>query len=288
MIAGPRLRQVALVAHDCDGVADQLSQAFGWRDPFRDPGVGEFGLTNAVFAVGDTFVEVVAPAQAGTTAGRYLERRGGDSGYMAIFQVPDLGVARDRLARLGVRIVWTSDHEDIAGTHLHPKDVPGAIVSVDWADPPESWRWAGPSWTGRAPVHAAGGVSGLTIQVTDPDRAAERWASVLGVQAASDGRHSAGRVARRGPGPALRPRDARPGRRHHRGDRHRSGRRQQPHRRRHVRERRLNGEAFPGQERGAAAAISGMMRGAIQCPKAVTRDSVSGSAALGLPMLKKG
>ena len=39
--------------------------------------MGQFGLTNAVFTVGDTFVEVVAPAQPDTTAGRYLERRGG-------------------------------------------------------------------------------------------------------------------------------------------------------------------------------------------------------------------
>src|SRR5215468_11683935 len=172
MLAGPRLRQVALVAADCKATAMLLQEAFGWPDPFHDPGVGRFGLTNAVFAAGDTFVEVVAPVRAGTTAGRYLERRGGDGGYMAIFQFPDLAAARARLPGLGVRVVWTADLPDIAGTHLHPKDVPGAIVSLDWAEPPESWRWAGPDWTGRAPAHAFGGVSGLTIEVSDPAGAA--------------------------------------------------------------------------------------------------------------------
>ena len=145
MLAGPRLRQVALVAADCDATARQLQEAFGWPDPFNDAGVGRFGLTNAVFAAGDTFVEVVAPVQPGTTAGRYLERRGGDSGYMAIFQLPDLAQARSRAQNAGIRVVWQSDLADIAGTHLHPMDVPGAIVSLDWADPPESWRWAGPA-----------------------------------------------------------------------------------------------------------------------------------------------
>ena len=140
MLTGPRLRQVALVAHDCGQVSDELRAAFGWGEPFHDPGVGRFGLTNAVFAAGDTFVEVVAPVQAGTTAGRYLERRGGDGGYMAIFQLPDLGAARARLPGLGVRVVWTADLPDIAGTHLHPKDVPGAIVSLDWAEPAGSWK----------------------------------------------------------------------------------------------------------------------------------------------------
>ena|SRR5438874_100834 len=80
VLTGPRLRQVALVARDCGRVTAELSRAFGWAQPFRDPGVGQFGLTNAVFAVGDTFVEVVAPARPDTTAGRYLERRGGDGG----------------------------------------------------------------------------------------------------------------------------------------------------------------------------------------------------------------
>ena len=185
MLAGPRLRQVAVVAADCGQTARQLREAFGWSEPFHDPGVGHFGLTNAVFAAGDTFIEVVAPAQPGTTAGRYLASRGGDSGYMAIFQMPDLALARHRVAAAGVRVIWSADHADIAGTHLHPKDVPGAIVSLDWADPPQSWRWAGPQWTGQAPAHSEGGVSGLTIEVTDPAGAAARWAQVLGLTSAN-------------------------------------------------------------------------------------------------------
>ena len=190
VLSGPRLRQVALVARDCGQVAGELRRAFGWRPPFHDPGVGRFGLTNAVFAAGDTFVEVVAPAQPDTTAGRYLERRGGDGGYMAIFQVPDLAAARRRVADLGVRVVWATELPDIATTHLHPRDVPGAIVSLDWADPEKSWRWAGPSWTGRAPEHSGGGVIGLTIEVSDPPAAARRWAAVLGIAVTGGGRET--------------------------------------------------------------------------------------------------
>ena len=194
MFAGPRLRQVAVVAADCGETARQLQETFGWAEPFHDPGVGRFGLINAVFAAGDDFVEVVTPSQPDTTAGRYLDRRGGDSGYMAIFQVPDLAQARHRVAAAGVRVIWSADLADIAGTHLHPKDVPGAIVSLDWADPPESWRWAGPRWTGRAPgTRLRGGLSGLTIGVNDPAVAAGRWAQVLGLPIAdgADGAHGA-------------------------------------------------------------------------------------------------
>jgi hypothetical protein len=186
-LPGPRLRQVALVARDCEQTATALRETFGWPDPFHDPGVGEFGLTNAVFPVGDTFVEVVSPVQPDTTAGRYLARRGCDSGYMAIFQMPSLQVARGRVSDQGVRVVWKVDLDDIAATHLHPKDIPGAIVSLDWASPPHSWRWAGPAWTGTAPDHPAGGIAGITVEVQDPATAARRWAAILGLDAEVDG-----------------------------------------------------------------------------------------------------
>jgi hypothetical protein len=187
MTVSTRLRQVALVARQLDPVANRIQQELGLEQPYHDPGVREFGLENAVFAVGDTFLEVVAPLQPDTAAARYLQRRGGDSGYMAIFQVPRLEEARSRLAELGVRVVWTADLDDIAGTHLHPKDVPGAIVSLDWANPPRSWRWAGPGWTGAAPPHPPGGIVGLTIEVAEPLVAGRRWADVLGTTARADG-----------------------------------------------------------------------------------------------------
>jgi hypothetical protein len=178
-----RLRQVALVASQLGPVVERLQTELGLTSAYHDPGVAEFGLENAVFSIGDTFLEVVAPIQQGTTAGRYLERRGGDSGYMAIFQVPNSAEARRRVAELGVRVVWTADLSDMAGTHLHPKDVPGAIVSLDWANPVGSWRWAGPAWAGQVPEHRSGGIVGLSVAAVERSVMARRWASVLGVEA---------------------------------------------------------------------------------------------------------
>ncbi len=187
-MSGVRLRQVALVAAELDPVvADARRELELPEEPFADQGVSVFGLHNAVMAVGDTFLEVVSPVEEGTTAGRYLARRGGDGGYMAIFQMEDLDAARARVEALGIRVVWRSDHADIAGTHLHPKDLRGALVSIDWASPPESWRWAGPSWTGGAPAHRAGGIVALSVQSDAPGALADRWAAVLGREARPEG-----------------------------------------------------------------------------------------------------
>jgi hypothetical protein len=176
-----RLRQAVLVAAELDPVANRLREELGLGEPFADPGVGEFGLSNAVFALGDAFLEVIAPTGPGTAAGRYLERRGGDGGYMLIFQFDDLDAARARAAELGVRVVWQVDLPDISGTHLHPADMRGAIVSLDRALPPESWRWGGPDWIGKGGTGAPGRLEGVTVAVSEPEAVAERWARVLGV-----------------------------------------------------------------------------------------------------------
>src|ERR1700722_20325819 len=91
-----RLRQAVLGAEELEPVAADLRSALGLGEPFRDPGVGEFGLANTVFALGDRFLEIVSPTRADTTAGRYLARHGGDGGYMVIFDLEDLDGARSR------------------------------------------------------------------------------------------------------------------------------------------------------------------------------------------------
>ena len=151
-----KLRQAVLAAAELEPVAAQLKAHLQLGEPFRDPGVGVFGLANVVFALGDRFIEVVSPIQPGTAAGRYLERQGGDGGYMVIFDLEDLDGARSRALAMGVRVVWQLDLDDISGTHLHPKDMGGAIVSIDRSNPYGTWRWGGPAWTGRTGVGAPG------------------------------------------------------------------------------------------------------------------------------------
>jgi hypothetical protein len=182
-----RLRQVALVAEELEPRVDELREILALGEPFADPGVEVFGLHNAVLPVGETFLEVVSPKQGATSAGRFLERNGGDGGYMAIFQVPELAPARKRAEAAGARVVWEAHLDDMATVHLHPRDVGGAIVSIDWADPPESWRWAGPGWRERERNDGLVGLLGVELSAQDPEALAARWAEVLGARANAHG-----------------------------------------------------------------------------------------------------
>ncbi len=182
--SGLRLRQAVLAANDLDAVAGRLAEELDLGKPYEDPGVGAFGLRNAVFALGDTFLEVVSPVRDGTAAGRWIERRGGDCGYMLMFQLDDLEGARRRATELGVRQVLALDLDDIGESHLHPADMRGAIVSVSRPEPAEDWRWGGAGWRERS---ADGSVVGAEVAIEDLDTAAERWRGVLGAEPSEAG-----------------------------------------------------------------------------------------------------
>jgi Glyoxalase-like domain len=173
----PRLRQAVLAANELEPVVERLREQLGLGDPFSDPGVGHFGLRNAVFTLGDTFLEVVSPAVGDTAAGRLLARRGGDCGYMLMFQVGDLAAARERARAAGVREVFEIETDEIAEVHLHPRDMRGAIVSVSSPAPPQTWPWGGSGWERRS---APARVLGATVAVSDPDAVKRRWQSVIG------------------------------------------------------------------------------------------------------------
>jgi len=178
-----RLRQVALVASDLDTVVVELCAALGLEVCYVDPGVGEFGLHNALMLIGDQFLEVVSPTREGTTAGRLLERRArdngnGDGGYMAIYEVDDLDGRVERVQAAGVRIVWSADHPEIRGRHLHPRDVGGALVSIDQPVRRGEWAWGGPTWRAHDGNAVVTAIAGITVGATDPAAMRRRWAEL--------------------------------------------------------------------------------------------------------------
>jgi Glyoxalase-like domain len=174
-----RIRQFVIVARNLEKVVGDLTAVLGIEVAFNDPSVREFGLQNAVMPVGDTFLEVVSPVVPDATAQRYLERRRGDGGYMLIIQCDDLDRDRERLGSIGVRTVWKADLATIRGTHLHPKDTGGTLLSLDDATPPESWHWAGPAWKEHVRRSVVDSITAAELQASDPAGLARRWAAIL-------------------------------------------------------------------------------------------------------------
>ncbi len=170
-----RLRQIALVAHSLDQAISDISAALDVDVIYRDPGVGFFGLHNALFCIGDQFLEVVSPIQEGTTAGRLLDKLGGDGGYMALYEVDDLDARIDHVKSLGIRTVWEGTGDAIRGRHLHPRDTGGTLVSLDQPDIAGEWSWGGPQWKSRRASTVVSAIDSFTVSVPDADFARLHW-----------------------------------------------------------------------------------------------------------------
>ena len=178
-----RLRQVALAAEALEPSRSQLFELLGLDADFLDAGVAEFGLTNSVMAIGNEFLEIVAPIEAHTAAGRTLARRGVEAcGYMALLQVDDYAAFDARIGTLALRKVWETDRPEVSACHIHPKDIGGAIVSFDEMRPPEDWVWGGPNWQARRARNISG-IAGVTLRSSAPEGLAGAWARVMDLPA---------------------------------------------------------------------------------------------------------
>jgi hypothetical protein len=178
-----RLRQVALVADELAPVVEDLEAVLGLEVAFRDPGVKTFGLENAVIPVGTQFLEVVAPIQEGTTAGRYLQRRKGPGGYMVITHTDDHARRKARVEELGIRTVFGFEDHGYTCMQLHPRDTGGSFLEIDrqegGEDPNGPWHPAGPSWQSAVRTSVVDGITGVEIQGDDPAALAARWSEIV-------------------------------------------------------------------------------------------------------------
>jgi hypothetical protein len=178
-----RLRQLCLVARKLQPVVDELCVVLGLEVCHRDPEVARFGLHNALMRVGTGFVEVVAPLRDGTAAGRYLQRRGGDGGYMVILDCEDIEPWREHVETVGVRIAAELRLADYVGLQLQPQDTGGALLEINrtsGGDDLHGPYWpAGPRWQQALQSANTLAITAATLQSAQPSQLAARWSEIL-------------------------------------------------------------------------------------------------------------
>jgi len=184
-----QLRQICLVAAKLAPVIDDLTDILGINLCHIDPGVGQWGLENSLMPIGRNFLEVVAPVTDGTAAGRYLERRGGDGGYMVITQ----GESRDtynsvrlRAPELGVRIAFERSRDTSGLCQLHPRDMNACFYEIEWNEANDFsglWHPAGHNWEDKVRQDVTVDLIGVEIQADDPKALSDLWSKVIGTPA---------------------------------------------------------------------------------------------------------
>lgn len=193
-----QLRQICLVARELEPVIEDLTEILGINRCYVDSGVGKFGLENTLMPIGRNFLEVVAPIEEGTAGGRYLDRRGGDGGYMVITQADSRETQlaiRQRALDNGVRVAHESERGDWYLCQLHPGDLKAAFFEIETdADNDFEGYWhpvGGLGWEDKVKQDVTFDFKGVELQGQDPLELGELWAKVAGLDLEHRGDHFA-------------------------------------------------------------------------------------------------
>ncbi len=180
-----RLRQIAFIVEDVEKVAADLNAVFGLEVAYIDEHLPPaYGLQNRLMPVGTQFIELCSPVRENTAGGRYLERRGGDGGYMVICQADDHGPRKERVKELGIRTVAARDTDTACLMQLHPHDTGGSFLEIDWHtgadDEFPGWSHAirGP-WPDFIRTERVKAIAAAEIQSPDPAKLAARWSEII-------------------------------------------------------------------------------------------------------------
>jgi len=178
-----RLRQICLVVQDLTALEAHLATVLDLHAVHQDPNLSRYGLENRIFALGPRFVEVVAPIEENTAAGRFLERSEGRGGYMAIFDCNDPEQRALHAESLGVPVISRLHHESYTGRQLHPRDCRAAMIEFNRTDGGEAldgpyWP-AGPDWQRGAVSSVAQRLDGIDLSTPVPEDLALHWAKIL-------------------------------------------------------------------------------------------------------------
>lgn len=183
------LRQICLATGDLETTAARLETVLSGAACYSDPDVAQLGVRNRLFQIGTDFLELVSPLSPQAPLQRFLDRRGGDGGYMAITQTEtreEQAEIRARAAELGIRIAWELTHRGADFLQWNPADTGGSFLETSFDHAGEldgRWSAAGGAIGAATPFRLAG----IEVTTADPARTAATWGALTGIAPGPDG-----------------------------------------------------------------------------------------------------
>jgi hypothetical protein len=180
-----RLRQICLVAPAIEPVVGDIADIMGLKICYRDGNVAKYGLENALLPVDTILLEVVAPFQPGTAAGRFIDKTGGRGGYMAIFCCDDPDARGAHANEIGVRTANVITHAPYHGVQLHPRDCRAAFIEFNHTDGSDDvlgpYPPAGPDWQKSILKDVTQALTSVEMESPEPEALAAHWGKIVGI-----------------------------------------------------------------------------------------------------------
>jgi len=185
-----RLRQICLVAPTIEPVVGDIAGIMGLKICYRDGNVAKYGLENALLPVDTILLEVVAPFQPGTAAGRFIDKTGGRGGYMAIFCCDDPDARGAQANKIGVRTANVITHAPYHGVQLHPRDCRAAFIEFNHTDGSDdilgTYPPAGPDWQRSIVKDVTQALTSVEMESPEPEALAAHWGRIIGITVSKD------------------------------------------------------------------------------------------------------
>jgi methylmalonyl-CoA epimerase len=126
-----RVDHVGIAVANLDGAIEHYERAFGVSLAHRER-VEEQGVEEAMFRVGESWIQLLAPLAADTPVGKFLAKRGEGIHHVG-YGVSDLRAALARLKQEGVPLIDEQPRRGSRGSQVafvHPKGLGGVLVEL--------------------------------------------------------------------------------------------------------------------------------------------------------------
>ncbi len=122
---------VGIAVHDLEGAVEEYRAAFG-AEPAHRERVADQGVDEVLFAVGESFIQLLGALGDDTPVGRFLARRGEGLHHVG-YRVDRVAEALERMREAGVPLIDRAPRAGSRGTtvaFVHPKGFRGVLVEL--------------------------------------------------------------------------------------------------------------------------------------------------------------
>jgi methylmalonyl-CoA/ethylmalonyl-CoA epimerase len=126
-----QIDHVGIAVDDLDAAVERYRELLDSEPAHREV-VEDQGVEEVLFAVGDSYVQLLGALGPDTPVGRSLAKRGPGLHHVA-YRVDDLAAALDKLRREGVRLIDEQPRAGSRGTRIafvHPSSLGGVLVEL--------------------------------------------------------------------------------------------------------------------------------------------------------------